>query len=148
MLSVAESPKLSITKSKICLTGISSSVITNRVIFSGSPQAPPDGFDRFGKICLQHFEGFALGKTPRKSRDFSPESALFRLMNNCFQFYGDSLPALLAIRNLNLPPPKSERPMLKLNPWRMLPRLPPFPFVKFRAFRGSNLSIPRDFQDA
>lgn len=57
-------------------------------------------FDRFGKICLQLFEGFALGKTARKSRDFSPESALFRLMNNCLQFHGDTLPALLAIRNL------------------------------------------------
>jgi hypothetical protein len=41
-----------------------------------------------------------LGKTTRKSRDFSPESALFRLMNNCLQFHGDTLPALLAVHNL------------------------------------------------
>jgi hypothetical protein len=68
--------------------------------FLRNASSPLISFDRFGKICLQLFEGFALGKTTRKSRDFSPESALFRLMNNCLQFHGDTLPALLAVHNL------------------------------------------------
>jgi hypothetical protein len=58
------------------------------------------GFDRFGNICLKLFEGFALGKTSRKSRDFSPESALFRLMDNCLKFHVATMPALEAVRNL------------------------------------------------
>jgi hypothetical protein len=57
-------------------------------------------FDRFGYIYLKLFEGFALGKTSRKSRDFSPESALFRLMDNCLKFHVATMPALEAVRNL------------------------------------------------
>jgi hypothetical protein len=79
----------------------------------------PPSLNRIGEIGLQLFERFALGKTPRKSRDLSPESALFRFVDDGFQFHSSRIPTPEAIRNM-----------------------------KFRAVRGSNSSTPRDFQDA